>query len=70
METFLFLMDNIQIVSKEHSLYNQHDFQHELTSEKKVFKKNVTMEVNGNQNSLVTNIFRNIFFCVLQRKVI
>ncbi len=27
-----------------------------------------TMQVNGNQNYLVTNILQNIFFCVPQKK--
>ncbi len=26
------------------------------------------MEVNGNRNGFVTNIFQNISFCVLQKK--
>ncbi len=27
-----------------------------------------TMDVNDNQNCLVTNILQNIFFCILQKK--
>lgn len=28
-----------------------------------------TMEDNGNQNGLITNILQNIFFCILQKKL-